>query len=450
MSTNEASIRIAAAGDAMITRKVSTFDHERFDQLVETVRGADASMINLEVLLHDYEGYPAANGPGTYMRAPPWTADELTWCGFDIFAAATNHTFDYSHGGMEATMRELEDRNIPYAGLGRTLATAREPAYVDTPSGRVALVAVCSTITTGSVAGAQRPDLQGRPGLAPLRWDTRYVVPEDRYEQLQAISEGLGLEALKRQMAELGFPLTDPDEEIFRFLNVGSGGHPGIEIGDEYRVYREPREADVEAVTTALDRAQRQADWVIASLHAHEGAGPRSTDQTNAPFIEEFARTCIDAGADMFAGHGSHTVRGIELYDEKPIFYSLGNFIAQNETVTRLPAEMYDQYGLDQDSSPADIYDWRLTAEDGSPSGFLADSMYWESILPVCEFADGSLDHVKIYPLDLLHTEPRPRRGRPIIATGDTAASVFADLKALSDPYGTSIDVEDGVGIIEP
>ncbi|MFB6300135.1 MAG: CapA family protein [Halobacteriales archaeon] len=450
MSTNEDSISIAAAGDAMITRKVSSFDHDRFDRLVETIREADASMINLEVLLHDFEGYPAANGPGTYMRAPPWTADELTWCGFDLFAAATNHTIDYSHGGMEATMRELDDRNIPYAGLGHNLAEAREPAYVDTPGGRVALVAACSTITTGSVAGEQRRDLQGRPGLSPLRFDTRYVVPEEHYEQLRTISEGLGLEALKKQMAGLGFPLTDPDEDLFRFLHVGGSGHPGIEIGDEFAVYREPNERDLDAIRREIDRADRQADWVIASLHAHEGRGPRSTDQTNAAFIKEFARTCIDAGADLFAGHGSHTVRGIELYDDKPIFYSLGNFIAQNETVTRLPAEMYDQYGFDQDATPPDIYDWRLTAEDGSPSGFLADSMYWESVLPVCEYTGGQLDHVKLYPLDLLFDEPRPRRGRPIIAEGAAANAIFDDLRDLSTPYGTDIEVDDGIGIITP
>ncbi len=45
----------------------------------------------------------------------------------------------------------------------------------------------------------------------------------------------------------------------------------------------------------------------------------------------------IDAGADVFVGHGPHVLRGIEIYKGKPIFYSLSNFIFQNETVLRMP-----------------------------------------------------------------------------------------------------------------
>jgi len=43
--------------------------------------------------------------------------------------------------------------------------------------------------------------------------------------------------------------------------------------------------------------------------------------------VREFAHTCIDAGADLILGHGPHILRGIELYRNKLIVYSLGNFI---------------------------------------------------------------------------------------------------------------------------
>jgi poly-gamma-glutamate synthesis protein (capsule biosynthesis protein) len=36
---------------------------------------------------------------------------------------------------------------------------------------------------------------------------------------------------------------------------------------------------------------------------------------------------CIDQGADLIIGHHPHVLQGIELYHDKPIFYSLGNFI---------------------------------------------------------------------------------------------------------------------------
>jgi hypothetical protein len=35
----------------------------------------------------------------------------------------------------------------------------------------------------------------------------------------------------------------------------------------------------------------------------------------------------IDAGADAVIGHGPHVLRGIEFYRERPIAYSLGNFV---------------------------------------------------------------------------------------------------------------------------
>ena len=34
----------------------------------------------------------------------------------------------------------------------------------------------------------------------------------------------------------------------------------------------------------------------------------------------------VDAGADLVVGHGPHVLRGIELYKDRLIAYSLGNF----------------------------------------------------------------------------------------------------------------------------
>ena len=43
--------------------------------------------------------------------------------------------------------------------------------------------------------------------------------------------------------------------------------------------------------------------------------------------VVEFSHRCIDAGADLVLGHGPHVPRGIELYKNKLIVYSLGNFL---------------------------------------------------------------------------------------------------------------------------
>jgi len=435
-----AELTLTAAGDAMITAQMRTDTNPEFSKLVDLVQSADVAPVNLEVLLHDYEGYPASNGPGTYMRAPTWVADELTWMGFDMFSVATNHAMDYTHGGMEATMQNLEDRNIPYAGMGRDLTTARQPAYLDTPAGRVALVSACSTITAGSVAGRPRPGMHGRPGIAPLRFDTRYQLPDEAFEQLYDISEKLGFEEYKQWTAELGFPLPE-SAGGFRFLNLNGTGHPDIVPGDDFGIERVPNEDDMDALTKQLDNAARQADWVIASLHSHEGDGPRSTDKTVAPFIEDVARKCIDVGADAFVGHGSHTLRGIEIYDGAPIFYSLGNLIAQNELTERLPVEMYDRYGFSDDATAADVFDARNVDEEGNKAGFLSDRSYFETVLPICEFNETGLSELTLYPVDLQMEKPRAQRGRPILASEELGNQIFDRLQELSAPYGTEIEV---------
>lgn len=96
-----------------------------------------------------------------------------------------------------------------------------------------------------------------------------------------------------------------------------------------------------------IDEAKRQADYVLVSIHAHEMEG--ETKEKPAEFLKTFARACIDQGAHAVIGHGPHIVRGIEIYKNRPIFYSLGNFIFQNDTVSCLPAEFYEKYGLGHD-----------------------------------------------------------------------------------------------------
>ena len=89
-------------------------------------------------------------------------------------------------------------------------------------------------------------------------------------------------------------------------------------------------------------------------------------DRVVPSFHETVSHACIDAGADLFLGHGPHLLRGIEIYDGAPIFYSLGNFMMQNETVTRLPTELYERYDLDSDATPADLFDTRVFDKDMS------------------------------------------------------------------------------------
>jgi hypothetical protein len=96
----------------------------------------------------------------------------------------------------------------------------------------------------------------------------------------------------------------------------------------------------------------------------------------------------IDAGADVFVGHGPHVLRGIEIYKGKPIFYSLSNFIFQNETVLRMPEDSYEEYSLSDDAQPADYLDARY---DKDRRSFPADREYWDSVRACTKWEGGKV-----------------------------------------------------------
>ena len=70
-------------------------------------------------------------------------------------------------------------------------------------------------------------------------------------------------------------------------------------------------------------RKQNPDKFLILSLHW--GAEYKLT--SNAPLQQELAHQIIDAGADLIIGGHPHVVQEIEEYNNKLIFYSLGNFI---------------------------------------------------------------------------------------------------------------------------
>jgi len=76
-----------------------------------------------------------------------------------------------------------------------------------------------------------------------------------------------------------------------------------------------------EAAAQAIQAIRQEADWVACVVHWSDEhfAYPLPADRLAA-------RVLIHAGADCVIGHHPHVVRGCELVDGRPIFYSIGNF----------------------------------------------------------------------------------------------------------------------------
>jgi len=90
---------------------------------------------------------------------------------------------------------------------------------------------------------------------------------------------------------------------------------------------------DLYSARALVRRAKRKANVVVVFIHA----GAEGADRTHTPLGTEtylgenrgnaraFAHAAIDAGADLVVGSGPHVLRGIELYKDRVIAYSLGN-----------------------------------------------------------------------------------------------------------------------------
>lgn len=102
---------------------------------------------------------------------------------------------------------------------------------------------------------------------------------------------------------------------------------------------------DLATATALVQEAQAAADMVVISVHAGaEGTDVlRVRNQTEYFFSEnrgnmvQFSHAMIDAGADLVLGHGPHVPRAIELYQDKLIAYSLGNFLGYRTLSTAGP-----------------------------------------------------------------------------------------------------------------
>ena len=428
------SFTMALTGDSIINRSLSVYDEPQYLEMIEILRDADVAVTNLETVLHNFEPYPMAESGGTWMRSDPKMAEELVWAGIDMVARANNHTGDYGTLGLELTTKYVEQAGLVDAGVGMSLAEAREARFLETSKARVALISLSSSFANHMRAGRSRDDVPARPGLNPLRLKTTYVLPEDSYENIRGAADSLG------QFTDLDGQPRGTDEEKPGQMNVLGRN---FAVGEAPRVLREPNEDDVAEIMAVINNASRLADFTIVTIHSHQNGGRRELPDD---FLPVFARAAIEAGADVFFGHGPHILQGIEIYQGKPILYSLGNFIFQNETLLRLPSDNYERYALGERSHVADFNDARY---ENDSTGFPALQENWEAIIAVPTFENRQLTELALYPIDLGFGKTRQIRGRPILADDELGQKIMADLARLSEPFGTEFEYRRGVGYVK-
>lgn len=427
-------ISVVAVGDSFITQHLP--QDAGTDALKEYFKQFDVRFTNFEILVHDFEVYPAPVSGGTWACARPSVIKDIKALGFNMLTWANNHSIDWNLDGMLTTMRHLDAEQCLHAGIGLNLEEASQPKYLETSNGRVAIIGVTSTMNEWGMASNPRRDVLGRPGANVLRYSAiNYVKPKD-FEKLKEIVDQTEVNATRVLDEKEGFAKPLAGGYFVGKIKFAPSDTPGT--------ITKMNEKDAARLVRAIKEAKRQADVVLVSHHSHERKGLNK--QQPADFCRDFAKLCIDSGATAYLGHGPHIWRGIEIYKGHPIFYSLGDFIFQNDSVERQPTEFYDLYDLGPDNTVSDGLDARSA---NGTRGLAADHLVFESATVAFNVADGKIGKIILKPLSLGFKENKTLHGRPEFAAKAYGEKILKDIAKLSKEYGTEIKIKNGEGIIE-
>ena len=134
-----------------------------------------------------------------------------------------------------------------------------------------------------------------------------------------------------------------------------------------------------------------------------------------------------------------HTIRGIEIYKGKPIFYGLSNFAFYMNTPV----------GGEQPNPQGELSRGERSQANLERPGGLSQPDNMEALLATSRFEGGKLVEVRIYPTDVgKGYRPVSKIGIPLTPTPDVAREILEKVQRLSKPFGTNMTIENGVGVI--
>jgi poly-gamma-glutamate capsule biosynthesis protein CapA/YwtB (metallophosphatase superfamily) len=176
---------------------------------------------------------------------------------------------------------------------------------------------------------------------------------------------------------------------------------------------------DLKSAARRIRDAKKANDLVIVSFHGGaEGRGALHVYDAREVFLGQkrgnvirFARTAVDAGADLVIGHGPHVLRAMELYRNILIMYSLGNFLT------------YGMFNIKEENGISAIVKARLSLSNGD----FVDGDF----IPVRLLNKGipEPDPAAIRLINRLIKDDLPAAGIEIVPVGDSAAAKIAVIR---------------------
>lgn len=143
-------MKLALTGDVMLGRLVNQHVVEdlslppaaAWGDTLPLFHSADLRLINLECVISSKgEKWRPLSKP-FHFRAHPRALEILRAARIDAVTIANNHVLDYGYEALKECLTLLDQAGIPHTGAGLHAKDARNPIYVPTPQGRLAVVAL--------------------------------------------------------------------------------------------------------------------------------------------------------------------------------------------------------------------------------------------------------------------------------------------------------------------
>jgi poly-gamma-glutamate synthesis protein (capsule biosynthesis protein) len=326
--------------------------------------------------------------------------------------------------------------NFRLAIVGQALIEHDPRAYLEDPmSSVVPILSAADAVFTNLEVAVSGPGCS----CVPTRNDVFFHGAEpDVLDYLKAV--GVSLLALSNNHSwdygTDGILSTIAEVESRGLIHVGTGGNIGEATAPAYldladfrlglvamasvNLPPEARATDTRAGINMLEPGD-SADWdrniaaVRTAASASDAVLVYQHFQTDAEtgWQESWARATIDAGADIYVGHGEPTLKGVEIYNGGLILYGLGNFIFHTKTeLGRYPPDV------------------------------------WQSVIVEVSLGAEGVDEVSFTPVVLDEGMEGPTffetRGYPEVAAGPLGQAILSRLIEMSNAYGTAIELVDG------
>jgi poly-gamma-glutamate capsule biosynthesis protein CapA/YwtB (metallophosphatase superfamily) len=428
--------KLAAVGDCIISRPLYQYTQtdERFSKAIQILQESDATVGNLETTILDlsnFKGYPYSWDGDWTLLSEPGVAKDLATMGFDLFSRANNHVMDWGLDGLRETTQWLDQTNLIHAGAGENEALARAAHYFDSKKGRIGIVSMASSFRPTTNALPAQGASPGRPGINGLNVKRVTIVTPEMMSSLSKIYQQV-------------YPnKKDPSPNKARLSLFENE----FEVGKSFGYHYEMDQEDLAAILKNIRSGKQHSDFLIATIHSHETLNTE-TPEKPADFLHDLARASIDAGADIFLVTGHHHLGPIELYKGKPIFYGLGNFF-WSDIQEPLPHDLY-QANADLLKKAFQHPD-QITAADLTNvlnAQAFANDLTFQTMIAQSSFANGTASEIVLYPIDLGYGEKLTKSGIPRLADSNKASEILDRLKAISQPYGTNIEIQNNTGVI--